>query len=143
MDAKPNVVKGTTDWNKKPDAGYLNTMGQPKRVDFVTSLSTKEINKAPPFSINKPPTHYETRIQPKAIDGPQLPFEKKKTIEMSGEDPKEVIKEMAPLSLSQSGSLMRNSFTHQIPSLTLRSYYKDSKLFEVMQAGILQVGLTK
>jgi hypothetical protein len=143
MDGRQNLVKGATEWNKKPDAGYLEMAGQPKKNELPFGTSGKDANKSPPFSISRPPPHSETK-QPTLVEDHHDLDQGKKQPPPTKDKPKETIKAMTPLaSLNHSTDSLRNSFTHQIPSLTLKSYYKDSKLFEVMQAGILQVGLNR
>lgn len=143
MDGKPNLLKAPSDWNKKPDVGYIAHDSQPKKNDTALGVPAIDGTKPPPFSISKTPSQSETKPQLKP--SPPVDHDTDRKFGANTKDkPKEEIKPMTGLSsANHSLDMMKNSFTHQIPSLTLRSHYKDSKLFEVMQQGILQVGLNK
>lgn len=143
MEGRPNLLKGTTDWNKKPEAGYLDMMGKEKNINhFSAAGQGKETGKGQPFSIPKTASGTENNFKRENSSGGLMKGKKEKQGGEKSKSP-ETIRPMTPLSGLSLGKsdLLRTSLTQQIPTLTLRSHYRDSKLFQVIQSGIMEVGM--
>lgn len=144
MEARTNLLRGPADWNRKPEAGYLNPQGREVQQGQLQGKAY-QTGATGPNPISNPRGKDEVARQLSRQDSdataPKVSFK------MTGKDKQpspEQIRPMTPLSMSLNVSgLQKSSLTQQIPSLSLRSYYRDSKLFEVMQAGIMQVGMNR
>lgn len=141
MEGKANLLRGPADWNKKPEAGYLGTEGKAVNQGNANKGSLElGAGRSTAFK----PIVAEAKQLKRQDSGSTAPKVGFKIASKTKPSSPEQLRPMTPLSASINMSgLQRSSLTQQIPSLTLRSYYRDSKLFEVMQAGVMQVGMNR
>lgn len=162
--SKPNPMSRPADWNKKPEAGYLDTnlKDKPEKRPLMPTpdvpKGTGAISKQSSFKISPqaprpasgrvlsnqegqkspPKTEKKVTIEEKERPGTQNSANRFTTHLMRPLTANSLLPRSS-LNYSQSGSGL--DFTIQnIPSLSIKEYYRDSKLFEVIQKGVFEIG---
>jgi hypothetical protein len=139
--AKPPPVQGL-DFARKQEAGVIiaNNDKNDKRFTIEKYKPAEPLLPGQPlFPKRSPPASSQgTRLQ--KPDAPLKPVDSEEPGTFKQEKFANMPRPMTPISLSGSGLNIGKPLTQQLPCVGMRDYYRDNRLFEVLQNGILEVG---